>query len=80
MMMTTQAPSWNLVAAKMKATTAVSTAPKPLRSIFDRQRGSWVRTDPRSLRSSPGARRPDFHQRLAMPPWDRAKDRKTPIA
>ena len=80
-MRTIQAPSWNFVTAKTRVTTAVSTAPTPLITIFDAparvvaQHGAALAD---LLR--PGASWPIFHQRRVMPAWDRVKDRNTPIA
>ena len=64
----------------MQATTAVSTAPKPLMIILARHRGSWRRSELPSCTSVPGASRPDFTQRRVMPACESVKERKTPIA
>ena len=80
MMMMIQAPSRNFVTAKTTATTAVSTAPTPLATIFSRQRGSCRSTEPRSWISAPGARCPIFHHLRVIPACESVKERNTPMA
>ncbi len=80
MMITIQAPSENLVMPKTNMTTRVVKAPKPLTTILKIQRRSYFKVEPGSWITSSGWRCPDFHQRRAMPVWERVKERKTPIA
>src|SRR5262245_11492509 len=70
-----QAPSTNLVRAKMTVTTAVQSAPRPLMINFHHQ--------PESVGNRPdesGGPRRAIHQRRAIPACDNVNERKTPTA
>ena len=75
-----QAPSWNLVTRKTRATTAVRAAPTALTTIFTAQPQRAQQRPRRAPRLAPPRARPIFHQRRVMPAWESVKDRNTPIA
>ena len=77
---TIQAPSRNLVTAKMTMTTAVDTAPSAVDDHLGLPPGVVAQGGASLHDFSSGARWPIFHQRRAMPVCERVKDMNTPMA
>ena len=77
---TTQAPSANLVTAKMIMTTKLAIAPMPLSAILGSQCGSCASSEPCVLITCPGWSLEIFRQRTTMPACDSVNERNTPIA